>query len=221
MNNMSESSTPPAVAESAPVTSAAATRSAAETQKLVEKSLRRRYRAEQRFRAYGLAAVLSGIIFVVFLFGTILMQGVSVFQQSYVKLEVFYDPEIIDPTGERDPDVLVTANYQSLVRDELRERFPDVSGRRDTRELYRILSSAASLDLQQRVVANPLLIGQRETRLLLVDDNVDMLLKDKVARDAPEEARRLTDQQLAWVETLEADGILKLRFNRSFFSNGD
>ena len=221
MNNMSESSTPPAVAESAPVTSAAATRSAAETQKLVEKSLRRRYRAEQRFRAYGLAAVLSGIIFVVFLFGTILMQGVSVFQQSYVKLEVFYDPEIIDPTGERDPDVLVTANYQSLVRDALRERFPDVSGRRDTRELYRILSSAASLDLQQRVVANPLLIGQRETRWLLVDDNVDMLLKDKVARDAPEEARRLTDQQLAWVETLEADGILKLRFNRSFFSNGD
>jgi phosphate transport system permease protein len=221
VNNMSESSTPPAVAESAPVTSAAATRSAAETQKLVEKSLRRRYRAEQRFRAYGLAAVLSGIIFVVFLFGTILMQGVSVFQQSYVKLEVFYDPEIIDPTGERDPDVLVTANYQSLVRDALRERFPDVSGRRDTRELYRILSSAASLDLQQRVVANPLLIGQRETRWLLVDDNVDMLLKDKVARDAPEEARRLTDQQLAWVETLEADGILKLRFNRSFFSNGD
>lgn len=218
MNNTSESSTTVA---SEGVASAAAIRSAAETQKLVEKSLRRRYRAEQRFRAYGLAAVLSGIIFVVFLFGTILMQGVSVFQQSYVKLDVFYDPEVIDPTGERDPDVLVTANYQSLVREALRERFPEVSGRRDTRELYRILSSAASLDLQQRVVANPLLIGQRETRWLLVDDNVDMLLKGKVDRDAAEEARRLSDQQLAWVDKLEADGVLKLRFNRSFFTNGD
>ncbi|MFZ9993937.1 MAG: phosphate ABC transporter permease PstA [Steroidobacteraceae bacterium] len=188
---------------------------------MVERSLRRRYRAEQRFQAYGMAAVLSGVVFVIFLFGTILLQGISVFQQSYVKLEIFYDPEVIDPTGERDPDVLVTANYQSLVRDALRERFPEVSGRRATRELYRILSSAASLDLQQRVVANPLLIGQRETRWVLVDDNVDMLLKGKVDRDAPEDARRLSDEQVAWIDELEAAGVLKLRFNRSFFSNGD
>jgi phosphate transport system permease protein len=96
-----------------------------------------------------------------------------------------------------------------------------VSGRRATRELYRILSSAASLDLQQRVVANPLLIGQRETRWVLVDDNVDMLLKGKVDRDAPEDARRLSDDQVAWIDELEAAGVLKLRFNRSFFSNGD
>ena len=70
-------------------------RTAAETQVLVTRSLARRYRAERRFRFYGLSAVVAGLAFVVFLFGTIFAQGLSVFQQSYVEVEIFYDPEII------------------------------------------------------------------------------------------------------------------------------
>jgi phosphate transport system permease protein len=54
-----------------------------------------------------------------------------------------------------------------------------------------------------------------------VDDNVDSLLKEKVSRDASEEERRLSDQQLAWIDALVEDGALSLRFNREFFSNGD
>jgi len=38
---------------------------------LVTRSLARRYRAERRFRFYGLSAVVAGLAFVVFLFGTI------------------------------------------------------------------------------------------------------------------------------------------------------
>ena len=196
-------------------------KSAEETQALVRKSLARRYRAEKRFRAYGAGAVLAGIGFVIFLFGTIFSQGASVFRQSYVQLTVTYDPEVIDPSGARNPDELVTADYQALIRAALRERFPDVEGRPSLRELYGIVSSAASLELQQRVVENPSVIGSRETLWVLADDTVDMFLKEKVARGAPEEERRLSDQQLGWIDALVADGSLKLRFNAAFLSNGD
>lgn len=196
-------------------------RSAAETQQQVRNSLARRYRAERRFRFYGLAAVTSGIAFVVFLFGTIFTQGVSVFQQGYVKLEVFYDPETIDPAGNRDPDDLVVADYQALVRAALRAEFPDVEGRRDLRALYGLMSSAASIELQQAVTSDPELIGQRQTLWLLADDTVDMVLKGKVSRSAPEDERRLSDQQIGWLNVLEQRGDIELRFNRSFFSNGD
>ncbi len=192
-----------------------------ETQVLVRKSLARRYRAEKRFRAYGAAAVLAGIGFVIFLFGTIFSQGASVFRQSYLQLTVTYDPEVIDPSGARNPDELVTADYQSLVRAALRERFPDVEGRPNLRELYGVVSSAASLELQQRVVSDPSIIGSRETLWVLADDTVDMLLKGKVRRSGPEEERRLTDQQIGWIDALVADGSLKLRFNAAFLSNGD
>jgi len=202
-------------------TNNAADRSAKETQSLVQASLARRYRAERRFRAYGLAAVLAGIGFVVFLFGTIFSQGLSVFQQSYVKLTIQYDPETIDPSGARDPDDLVTADYQALIRAALRERFPTVEGRPNLRELYALVSSAASIELQRRVVDDPTVIGQRETLWLLADDTVDMLLKDKVSRTAPEDERRLSDQQIGWIDELVRADQLDLRFNRAFFSNGD
>jgi len=196
-------------------------RTAAETQVLVTRSLARRYRAERRFRFYGLSAVVAGLAFVVFLFGTIFAQGLSVFQQSYVKVEIFYDPEIIDPAGTRNPDDLVTADYQALVREALKARFPQVEGRRDLRELYGIVSSAASIELQQRITADPTAIGTRETRWVLADDTVDMLIKGRVSRTAPEDERRLSDQQIGWIAALERDGTLELRFNRAFFSNGD
>ena len=196
-------------------------RTAAETQVLVTRSLARRYRAERRFRFYGLSAVVAGLAFVVFLFGTIFAQGLSVFQQSYVEVEIFYDPEIIDPAGTRNPDDLVTADYQALVREALKARFPQVEGRRDLRELYGLVSSAASIELQQRITSDPMVIGTRETRWVLADDTVDMLIKGRVSRTAPEDERRLSDQQIGWIAALERDGTLELRFNRAFVSNGD
>lgn len=196
-------------------------KTAAETQQLVAKGLARRYRRERRFRAYGLMAVGAGILFVVFLFGTVLSQGASVFLQSYLKLEVYYDPEIIDPSGARDPDELVTADYQSLLRASLRDLFPEVTVRGELRQLYALASNAAMLELQKRVAADPGLIGRKQTLWLLVDDNVDMLIKGRVDRDDEEAARRLSDRQLVWIDTLREQDLLELRFNRAFFTNGD
>ena len=123
-------------------TSSRRPQTAAETQDRVRAGLARRYRAERRFRAYGIAAITFGVAFVIFLFGTVFSQGVSALRQAYLQIDVFYDPEIIDPAGNRDPDDLMVADYQSLVRASLRERFPTVEGRPALRELYSIASSA-------------------------------------------------------------------------------
>jgi phosphate transport system permease protein len=196
-------------------------RTAEETQRIVASSLKRRYRSELRFRAYGMLAVAIGVAFVFFLFGTIFSEGASVFRQGYVKLDVSYDPAVIDPDGKRDPNQLATADYQALVRTALRQQFPEVTERRELRQLYGLASSAASIDLQQRVVADPGLIGRGETIWVLADDTVDMLMKGTTSRDAPEDERRLSDAQVAWLDALEKRGALELRFNRTFFGNGD
>ena len=202
-------------------TSSRRPQTAAETQDRVRAGLARRYRAERRFRAYGIAAITFGVAFVIFLFSTVFSQGVSALRQAYLQIDVFYDPEIIDPAGNRDPDDLMIADYQSLVRASLRERFPTVEGRPALRELYSIASSAASVELQRRVTADPGLIGQRERLWVLADDTVDMFLKGKVSRSAPEEERRLSDAQIGQIDVLESQKALKLRFNTAFFSNGD
>jgi phosphate transport system permease protein len=196
-------------------------RTAAETQALVARSLRRRYWAERRFRAYGLLAVLIGVAFVVFLFTAIFVRGVSVFRQAYVQLEVFYDPEIIAASGTRDAESLAGADYQALVRASLRERFRDVEGRRASRALTQLVSSDAAFELQRRVMADPALIGDREHVWMLASADVDLLLKGKVDRTLDEAQRQLSDQQLAWIDALLSDQALELRFNRTFFTRGD
>jgi phosphate transport system permease protein len=200
---------------------AAVSRTPRETADVVARSLRRRYWAERRFRAYGMTAVLLGLGFVAFLFASIIIQGSSVFRQAYVQLQVFYDPQIIDPAGTRKPDDLAAADYAAIVRASLKARFPDVEGRRPTRDLMRLVSSSAAIDLQRRVAANPGLIGQREALWVLAADSVDLILKGKVDRSLPEEQRPVSDQQLAWMDALNKDGVLQLRFNTEFFTRGD
>ncbi len=196
-------------------------RSAAETRLLVEKSLRRRYWAEQRFKAYGLVAVLLGISFVFFLFGTLGSQGYSAFRQAHITLDIFFDPEVIDPEGTRQAEVLATANYTALVRASLRAQFPGDEGRARSRALNDLVSNAASFDLQRRVVADPSLIGQRQRLTFLASANVDQLLKGRIDRTLAEDNRVLNDEQLGWIDALLASDQLQLKFNTGFFAGGD
>ena len=193
----------------------------ARTRQLVERSLRRRFRAERRFRAYGLAAVALGLGFVVFLFGSIISTGWTVFQQTYVQLDISYDAAVIDPSGDRNRDDIGAADYAALIKVALRERFPEVEGRRELRSLYRLASDAGQFELRDRVMADPALIGRRQSVWLLADDRVDLLMKGRIDRELPEESRSLGDQEIAWADALVADGRLEKRFNRAFFSNGD
>jgi phosphate transport system permease protein len=192
-----------------------------ETQAIVERGLRRRYWAERRFRFYGLAAVVAGMTFLVYLFFTIFSNGLGAFRQTEVRLRVFFDPQVIDPSGNRSSSDLLAADYQSLIRAALKARFPEVEGRAQTRELTRLVSGSASFDLQQLASRDPAIIGTTREVWLLASDAVDLLEKGRVDRKLPEGERPLSDRQLAWADTLEAEGALGLKFNTTFLTGGD
>ncbi|HXC60646.1 MAG TPA: phosphate ABC transporter permease PstA [Steroidobacteraceae bacterium] len=196
-------------------------KSVTETRALVEKTLRRRYWAERRFRAYGLVAVLLGILFVFFLFGSIISRGYTAFEQANLTLDIFYDPAVIDPDGQRSPDALASANYNTLVRNALRELFPDVQERADLRALSQMVSTSAAHELQARVRAHPELIGHHEKRRFLAAADVDQLLKGKIDRRQPEESRGISDRQIAWIDHLQQKAGLRLYFNSGFLTKGD
>jgi phosphate transport system permease protein len=196
-------------------------KTAQETQAIVARGLRRRYWAERRFRCYGFAAVVSGMTFLVYLFFVIFSNGLGAFRQTQVRLAVYFDPQVIDPSGNRSASDLLGADYQALIRAALKAKFPEVEGRAQTRELTRLVSGSASFDLQQRVTKDPAIIGTTEEVWLLASDAVDLLEKGHVDRKLPEAERPLSDQQLAWTEKLSADGALGLKFNKTFLTGGD
>jgi phosphate transport system permease protein len=196
-------------------------RDSARTRELVKKGLKRRYRSETRFRLYGMGAVALGILFVLFLFFTIISQGYTSFRQSYVQLDVNYDPAVLDPEGTRLPETLAQADYNALVRASLKAQFPDVEGRANLRQLYALVSGDAAYQVQKRVVANPDVIGASEALWVLASDELDMYVKGRIEKSETEASRPLSDQQLAWIDRLRERQLVDLRFNTVFFTRGD
>jgi phosphate transport system permease protein len=192
-----------------------------ETQAIVASSLRRRYWAERRFRVYGLAAVTAGMLFLVYLFVVIFSNGFGAFRQTQLRVPIYFDPQIIDPSGNRNPADLYAADYQAVIRAALKAKFPEVEGRAATRELTRLVSGSAAFTLQKRVTDDPALIGKTEQVWLVASDAVDLLQKGHIDRTIPEAERPLSDTQLAWTEKLEAEGALALKFNKTFVTGGD
>ncbi len=188
------------------------------TRAKVEAGLRRRHRREVLLRASGLAATFVGVAFLAVFFASLIGQGASAFLQTRVALDVEYSAELLAPDGEFDPQF---ADFDAVVRNSIRERFPDVRDRRERRELSRLVSVGAAYQLRDRVVADPSLIGTSERVWVPASADVDMVVKGKIERDLDESGRPVSDRQLAWIDALEADGRLEKRFNTALFTNGD
>ena len=185
----------------------------------IQHSLKLRNRSEARFRWYGRLAVFIGLAAVATLFFDIIGKGHGAFKATYIKLEVHYDQALIDIDNLTDTEQMIAGNWQALPKVALREKFPNVSGRSDKRRLNNLLSSGAGFDLKDRLVANPHLLGRKESIWILADDDIDTYFKSWLAGEAY--AARLSSKQVQWIEGLHQQGLIELQFNINLFTRGD
>jgi phosphate transport system permease protein len=188
--------------------------------------LRRRHRAERRFRVYGILAIGLAIATLGGLLYSIVSKGHSAFTRTEIRLEVFFDPavlgdEVAGLSGPEREDALRRADYAALVRQSLRKRFPGVEGRRDVRALQSIVSIGARRVLNATLVDSPELIGRTADLWLPADDEVDLFVKGQISRDVLESERRLSDAQIGWIDALIQDDRVRSSMNRIFLTVGD
>ncbi len=142
--------------------------------------VRRRYRAEARFKFYGLAAVgLTGLFLVVVL-ADILLRGIPALYVYRLTLDVTVDRADIDPQATGSAETLRGADYQAIVRSAVRALFPDVTDRPRRRLLDNLLSSDAGAVLRERIVADPGLIGAKVNVPVLLSADADLYFKNSV-----------------------------------------
>ncbi|MFQ3263355.1 MAG: phosphate transport system permease protein, partial [Porticoccaceae bacterium] len=185
----------------------------------IQHSLKSRNRSEARFRWYGRLAIFIGLAAVATLFVDIIGKGHGAFQATYIKLDVHYDQQLIGIDNLTDAEQMVAGNWQALPKVALREKFPGVSGRSDKRRLNNLLSSGVGYDLKDRLVANPQLLGEKESVWTLADDDIDTYFKSWLAGDAY--AARLSEKQVLWIAELHQQGLIELQFNINLFTRGD
>jgi len=118
-------------------------------------------------------------------------------------------------------EIPASADFGAVLRAALVERFPDAEGRSAIRELAALLSRGAASELADRLRAEPELLGRRARVWIPASDDVNLRLEIMGRTSGTTSATRLSEQQVARVEALAADGQLKSRFNGRFFTAGD
>mgnify|MGYP001256212723 FL=1 len=184
-------------------------------------NLKSRIAKEKRFKAYGIISITTALTLLTILFVSIFSQGYTAFQETRIQLPVYFDQEILDPNKTNDWNNIKKANFNGLVKQSIRNLFPEVSGRSNKRKLYKIVSSSAEYQIRNIVNNDLSIIGSKQNIWVLADDDVDMLIKGNINRNLPENERRIDDQELMWIEYLESENLIKKVFNKTLFTSGD
>ncbi len=188
---------------------------------------RARNRAEARFRAFGLAAILAALAFLTGLMGIILHDGAPAFRQAFVTLTVELPEERLDPNGTRDPADLArvtTFKYAPLLDAALLRALEEAGAENPfakAKKLRALLSKGAPAQLRARVLAEPELIGGSLTMRFLASARVDGYLKGRVTRESLARERKFTPAHLDVADALRAAGLLESRFNLAFLTGSD
>ena len=185
--------------------------------------LKRRYAAERRFKLYGIAAIAIGLFFLVALMYSVFSNGYTAFWQTEVNLAINLDPKIIDPDNKRatDPNVLLTANYPILARNALAEKLGVPSTNKPAmRELGKLFSEGVRGQLRELVAANPSLIGTTQNVWVLTGADIDSAFKGQIDLSVDQTRRKVSDQQVEWMNKLKGEGVMAQRFNTGLFTYG-
>lgn len=167
----------------------------------IRQSLIKRKRTETRFRLYGILSILCSLAFLVLLLTSVVVTGVGAFVTSDIKLTFTLDEQ----SRQSSP--------RKLIRDQLKQEFPDVVNRSERRRLYRIVSVESEYILQ-RALKDANAANHRLSLWLPLGDKFNQYRKDsgKVS---------MSEQELSWYQSLVDQGRIRSTFNWRFFSLGD
>lgn len=193
----------------------------------LDERTRRRNNAEARFRLMGKIAVAIGIVALIGLLLSILSNGLSSFQQTYITLNVNLDAAVLDKAGDRKPENIAkvsTFGYAPLIekalRDAMAQKGITIDGM-NAKAAAELISKEAPADLRRFVMADPSVIGQTHSFDLLAAGRIDGYYKGRVTMESAKLDRNTSPEQLMLADKLKEAGILTTRFNWSFFTAPD
>ncbi|MCK0138757.1 phosphate ABC transporter permease PstA [Aliiroseovarius sp. F47248L] len=188
---------------------------------------KKRNTAEARFRAYGIAAIAVGLIFLVVLISSIFFKGVGAFQQSFITLSVDLQEAKLDKSGTRDIEAIkkvTTFGYNPLIDDAIARAIADTGMENPFtkgKDLRKMISSGAAADIRDHVIAHPEQIGETVEFKLLASSRVDGYLKGRVTRESLARDKNLTPAHLDIVDALQTAGLVNRSFNLDFITGAD
>ncbi|WP_292040559.1 MULTISPECIES: phosphate ABC transporter permease PstA [unclassified Brevundimonas] len=178
--------------------------------------LKSRYARENRFKWYGRGAIGVALVFLAILLSSIVMQGYTAFYGHSLTMPLYMDPARIErayPQG---------TNFEQLAAEQQIARLgiTDETGTQ-TAAMRALISSELKYVAAEMIRNQPALIGQTVPVSAPLSDDAEMYLKGKITQNTPEEQRRISDQQMQWLDQMKERGVTRAHFNSALFTKGD
>ncbi|PZT92958.1 MAG: phosphate ABC transporter permease PtsA [Citromicrobium sp.] len=172
-----------------------------------EARLKKRYAAEKRFKALGLGAIVFSIAVLIYLLGTMTINGIGGFQRAELEVPIDFSQAglAVDPAAMQQPGAAQSLEAQGLpevVEFFATESLGQAAGEEISPQAWRLVAEA--------IVADPTIVQREETFWLPADTGLAAGLDGEGSEDMRVMARQLLEQ-----------GKLEKRFDSGFFTRAD
>ena len=185
-----------------------------------EELLKKRYRAEKRFKFYGLTSVILAILFVLFLVNVIFSKGKGAFSRTTISVEVDFNTEKLEIKNNPTNEEIQDTDFYDLSIESLLNVYK-TNGLKEEKDLIRIFSPDYEFEIKNFIIENKGFLNKTTIIELTASDDIDQLNKGNYPRHLPEERRRISDFQLLIYDKLVEDNKIQKTFNTFLFTNGD
>ena len=185
-----------------------------------EELLKKRYRAEKRFKFYGITSVILAILFVLFLVNVIFSKGKGAFSRTTISVEVDFNTEKLELKNNPTNEEIQDTDFYDLSIESLLNVYK-TNGLKEEKDLIRIFSPDYEIEIKNFIIENKGFLNKTAIIELTASDDIDQLNKGNYPRHLPEERRRISDFQLLIYDKLVEDNKIQKTFNTFLFTNGD
>ena len=185
-----------------------------------EELLKKRYRAEKRFKFYGLTSVILAILFVLFLVNVIFSKGKGAFSRTTISVEVDFNTEKLELKNNPTNEEIQDTDFYDLSIESLLNVYK-TKGLKEEKDLIRIFSPDYEIEIKNFIIENKGFLNKTAIIELTASDDIDQLNNGNYPRHLPEERRRISDFQLLIYDKLVEDNKIQKTFNTFLFTNGD
>ncbi|MFQ6548530.1 phosphate ABC transporter permease PstA [Aestuariibius sp. 2305UL40-4] len=191
---------------------------------------RRRNRAERRFQIYGLTAIGIAVAALLALVASILINGLSSFQQTFITIDVPLPVETLDSDGDGQLDRVTTFTIKPLLEQAFIARVDELGVRPEGMsdgDIGAMISGEAPATFLDFVRNNPDRIGDSAEFRILANGRIDGYLKggflkpQRVTMESAERDANVTPDQLRLTDALVEQGVVAKQFNWGFITAPD
>jgi phosphate transport system permease protein len=187
---------------------------------------KKRNATEKRFKAFGLSAIVVAMLALAILLTSVLTNGLSSFQQTFITLQVPLPAERLDKVGNRDRvDMakVTTIGYNPILRDALVAEVErqGIVTELSAKQIGEMISKEASATVRNRVLANPDLLDQAVTFDILASGRIDGFFKGRVTLETAALDGNTSPEALMIADQLAEAGVIVTKFNWNFFTAPD